>query len=237
MAQNIKFLGKIFRPDIRKIGDLESVIFDKKWLERSKKNSAAYLMYRGLMERSGLRYDVTIMPFRSFGQELPKTLGHYHSFVGSTKYRYPEIYEVLEGKAIFFFQKLLSDRIKKVFIISAKKNDKIIIPPGYGHIIMNLGPRTLKTSNLSASESCSDYSLIEEKGGCIYFALKSRRKIEWIKNKKYGEFPVPEYRNASDLEQPFLADQKLADFQENISKFEFLKNPSKFDGLWKELEK
>jgi len=235
MGKNIKFLGKIFRPDIRKIGDLESVISDKKWFEASKKDKPVYFMYRGLISKSGLHYDITIMPFRPFGQELPKTLGHYHSFA-SAGYRFPEVYEVLGGNALFLLQKLSGGKIKKVLIVSAKKNDKVIVPPGYGHITINAGPGQLKLANWMAIKSSSDYGLIVRKSGGAYFAFKSGKKIKWVKNKKYGKLPAPDYKKGSGFTPSFLGQEKLLDLSKDISKLEFLKNPGKFTGLWKELE-
>jgi glucose-6-phosphate isomerase len=236
MGENIKFLGKIFRPDIRKIGDLESVISDKKWLRESKKDRPAYFMYRGLISKSGLRYDITIMPFRPFGQELPKTLGHYHSFANSTNYRYPEVYEVIGGNAIFLLQKLSGGKIKRVFIVPAKKKDKVIVPPGYGHITINAGPGSLKLANWMAIKSSSDYMPIVKKSGGAYFALSSGKKIKWVKNKRYGKLPSPDYKKVSALAASFLGRKKLIDLSKDISKLEFLKSPEKFTGLWEELE-
>lgn len=236
MAANIKFLGKIFRPDIRKIGDLESVIFDKRWLDASVKDKPAYFMYRGLINKSGFRYDITIMPFRPFGQELPKTLGHYHSFAGGTKYRYPEVYEVLSGNAVFLLQKLSAGKIKRILIVSANKNDKVIVPPGYGHITINAGPGTLKLANWMAVKSFSDYSPIVRKGGGAYFALKSGGKIKWVKNKRYGALPKPEYKKGSAYAAAFLGRKKLLDMAKDIPSLEFLKSPEKFPELWKKLE-
>lgn len=237
MRENIKFLGKTYRPDIRRIGDLKEVIFDKKWFKASKKNTPAYFMYRGLINKPGLRYDITIMPFKPFGQELPKTLGHYHSFAKPSKYRFPEIYEVISGNAIFLLQKLSGGKIKKVLIVSAKKGDRVILPPGYGHITMNAGPGLLKLANWMAVKSSSDYGLMVKKNGGAYFALRSGRKIKWVKNKKYGRLPKPEHKNNSDFTPSFFGSKELHDLSKNPSMLEFLKNPQKFKNLWKELEK
>ncbi len=237
MAENIKFSGKTFRPDIRRISDLESVVSDKKWFKESDKTMPVYFMYRGLITKSGLRYDITIMPFKPFGQELPKTLGHYHSFAKGTEYRYPEIYEVIKGNAAFLLQKLSRGKIKKVFVISLKKKDKIVIPPGYGHILINIGPGTLETANWSSMKSSSDYGLIVRKGGGAYFGMKAGKKTKWVANKKYGKLPKPEYKNGNNFNSSFLGRKTLLALSKDISKLDFLKNPEKFSGLWKELEK
>ncbi len=237
MAGNIKFSGKTFRPDIRRIGGLERVVSDKKWFKESDKDMPVYFMYRGLITKSGLRYDITIMPFVPFGQELPKTLGHYHSFAGRTKYRFPEIYEVLDGNAAFLLQKLSGGKITRVFIINAKKGDKVAVPPGYGHITVNTGPKTLKLANWMAVKSSSDYGLIVRKGGGAYFGMKAGKKAKWVANKKYGKLPKPEYKNGKDFNPSFLGRKTLLALSKDISKLDFLKEPEKFPGLWKELEK
>lgn len=236
MTENIKFLGKTHKPDIRKIGDLKDVVFDKKWFKETKKDIPAYFMYRGLIKKPGLRYDITIIPFRPFGQELPKTLGHYHSFARPTKYRFPELYEVINGNAIFLLQKLSTGKIKRVLIISAKSGDRVILPPGYGHITMNAGPGPLKLANWMAVKSYSNYKLIVRKNGGAYFALRSGGKIKLVKNKKYDRLPEPEHKKASDFTPSFLRNKELPDLSKNYSSLEFLKNPKKLAAVWKELE-
>jgi len=87
------------KPDIRHIKDLESVLYDKEWFQRENPDFGAYYMYRDIKRENGLRYDETVIPFRMFGEEFPKTKGHYHPK------QYGEIYTVLEGKALYLLQK------------------------------------------------------------------------------------------------------------------------------------
>jgi glucose-6-phosphate isomerase len=169
--------GMEVKPDIRYIKDLESVLCDKGWLQEQE-NFEAYYMYRGIKEEKGLRYDVTIIPFRMFGEEFPKTKGHYHPK------QYGEIYTVLEGKAFYLLQKKdLSD----VFVVEAEKGDFIVVPPGYGHITINPGKKDLKMANWVSPDFESEYGEMEEKNGAAYFYTING----WIKNANY--------KNASNL--------------------------------------
>lgn len=158
-------------PNIRYIKDLENVLYDKEWFQ-NQENFEAYYMYRGIKEEKGLRYDITIIPFRMFGKEFPKTKGHYHPK------QYGEIYTVLEGKAFYLLQKKdLSD----VFVVKADKGDFVVIPPEYGHITINPGNKELKMANWVSPNFESEYSEIEEKNGASYFYTTNG----WIKNTNY----------------------------------------------------
>jgi len=160
-------------PDIRYINDLKGVLYNEEWIED---NFEAYYMYRGLEEKDGLRYDITVIPFRIFGEEFPKTKGHYHPG------KYGEIYIVLEGKALYLLQnKDLSD----IVVIEAKAGEVAIIPPDYGHITINPGKEDLKMANWVCPDFKSLYGPIEEKKGGAYFYTKEG----WIKNKNYEKLP------------------------------------------------
>src|SRR5688572_12478351 len=85
-----------------------------------------YYVYRGLslpeheelLKRKQMTYDVTIVPSAMLGQELNKTVGHYHANIPETPVAHPELYEVLSGKGIFLLQKM-DEEFKKVLDVIA----------------------------------------------------------------------------------------------------------------------
>lgn len=167
------------KPDIRTILDLKEVIYDKNWFRKTKKNVAAYYMYRGVKRDGGLRYDITLFPNITLGKEFLKTKGHEH------ENKYGEMYKVLNGKAIFLMQKSKDKEILDVYAVLAKKGDYIIIPPDYGHITINPIKKELKTANWSSEKTKSNYSLYERmKGGCYYYTVNG-----WVRNKNYKKVP------------------------------------------------
>ncbi|MCD6402341.1 glucose-6-phosphate isomerase, partial [bacterium] len=90
---------KGIKPKIRYLGDMKEVLFDKKWAEK-KENLEVYYMYRGVEERDNIRYDIVIIPPRILGEkEFTKTKGHRHEG------NFQELYYVLDGEALYLFQK------------------------------------------------------------------------------------------------------------------------------------
>ncbi|PIR72695.1 MAG: glucose-6-phosphate isomerase [Candidatus Nealsonbacteria bacterium CG10_big_fil_rev_8_21_14_0_10_36_24] len=192
--------------EIRYLYDMKEVIYDRKWL-RTAPNLELYYMYRGLKEKNGLRYDITIIPAKMVGKEFVKTKGHEH--IG----KYGEVYVVLEGEAIYLMQKREKDIIKDVYAVKAKKNDIVVILPDYGHVTINPWQKALKMANWMAKEVKSDYKPIQKMQGACYFAVAQKSeskeqsaKLKWIKNKNYKK--VPKLR----FEKPLKSMPKNLDF-------------------------
>lgn len=175
-------------PDIRKIKDIESVLFDGRTAEANPEQEL-YYMYRGIKKEDGLRYDITVIPPYLMGDEFVKTKGHFHSS------NHPEMYIVLEGEAIFLVQKGI-DEVEDVYAVRAKAGDAVIIEKGYGHVTINPSARdTLKMANWVSEKCTSDYQPFEEKkGAAYYYTIKG-----WEKNNNYQN--VPEMRNEEPLKK------------------------------------
>jgi len=181
---NLKIKTKI-KPDIRFLHDMKEVLYDKEWAKKTP-NFEVYYMYRSVKEKDGLRYDITVTSPRMLGKEFSKTLGHEHSF------DYGELYIVLEGKAIFLFQKYKNNKIEDVCTVKANKGNAVIIPPHYGHIMINPSKnKRLKTANWSNKNCRNIYNSIikKQRGACYYYT-----KSGWIKNKKYSKIPKLKFK-------------------------------------------
>jgi glucose-6-phosphate isomerase, archaeal len=180
---DLEFGGKRRKPDIRRLYDMKEVIYDQKWLTTAE-NFDLYYMYRDLflsrgdgekLREHGLRYDITIIPPGMLGREYIKTAGHYHPNVPNGLVTFPELYEVLDGEALYLLQNRdLSD----VVAISASAGDKVIVPPNYGHITINCSNKILKMANLVSKDFSSLYDPFKERAGGAYFFTKEG----WIKN-------------------------------------------------------
>jgi glucose-6-phosphate isomerase, archaeal len=188
---------KNITPDIRKLSDMKTVIYDQKWLKTSP-DLDLYYMYRGLEKKGELRYDITVVSAKMLGNEFNKTKGHYH--VGA----YPELYMVLEGRAIYLLQKKDNEgQIEDVFTVEVKKGECAIMPPFYGHVTINpSATEDLKMANWISDSCKSDYSFYEKMHGACYYYTKD----SWIKNENYKS--TPELR----FEKPLKAIPENLDF-------------------------
>ena len=199
-------------PDIRKLGDMKEVIFDKKWLE-SAEDFDLYYMYRKVKQENGLNHNITVIPAKMLGIEFIKTAGHIH--VGPQQ----EIYTVEEGEAIFLMSRITGSRqagqknqeyvVEDVFAVKAKKGESVVIPSFYGHVTINPSDKDLKTGDWSSVNTKSDYSLFKRLCGACYFYIKERGEAKWIKNGNYKN--VPELR----FEEPLKETPENLDFLKN----------------------
>jgi len=182
----LEFGGRRREPEIRWLYDMKEVLYDQSWLAQAE-NVELYYMFRDLflsrsdeqkLKEQGLRYDITIIPPRALGREYVKTAGHYHPLVPGSTVSYPELYEVLEGEGVYLLQKQDGSDVVAVF---ASAGDKVLIPPGYGHITLNRANKTLKMANFVARDFSSLYQPIQEMGGGAFFCTDQG----WIKNQRY----------------------------------------------------
>jgi len=229
------------QPKIRHLSEMKEVLFNKEFAEISS-DSELYYMYRDLseneqdkdkMKKHKLRYDITVINPVMLGQEYNKTAGHDHPIVSNTKITYPELYEVLEGKAIFFMQDSKENSIKDVYAIKANKGDKVIVPPNYEHIIINASNEKLKTANWVCDDFSENiYEPFKNRQGFSYYALKSNSgKIEWVENKNYSNIPELKFLSPNLWLERFDIDKNknIYNLINNLNKLDFLKNPQNYN--------
>jgi len=166
---------------------MEKVVFDKNFAKKFP-DLELYYMYRGVKKEDGVRYDITVIPAQILGKEFTRTKGNRNSN------DFPELYTVLEGKAIFLMQKAKPSfaeasegkgEIEDVFVVKAKRGEFVIVPPKYAVITINPSKETLKLGNWVSEKNENIYEELEKMGGACYFYTQSG----WIKNKNYKKIP------------------------------------------------
>ncbi|HIH78566.1 MAG TPA: glucose-6-phosphate isomerase [Halobacteria archaeon] len=234
------FGEKRYRPYIRMLYDIKECVYCKDWL-RQAENVPLYYMYKDIslteddkkkILANDLRYDITIIPPRSLGSEYVKTAGHYHPINQKNNQKkglsYTEVYEVIDGKAHFLFQKGI-DNLEDVVLIEAERGDKVIIPPGYGHITINPSKNVLKMANWVSRNFSAIYDPIKKMGGGAYYEM-----IDGIiQNENYGK--VPELRIIEPKEYPEFGLTKKTGLYRLIDDLEllkFLNYPEYFEEIW-----
>lgn len=221
------------KPATRFLKDMKEVLVDKEITAPSE----LYYMYRDLhkikdkadIRKSKLRYDVTVIRSDRLGNEFMKTAGHYHpGYFG-------ELYEILDGAAWCLLQKKTDEDhtiIEDVILIKAKRGDKIVIPPKYGHILINTGKDDLVTSNWVSSEFCSEYELYREMNGAAYFIFEDSAGVRFEVNPRYKSVPKIRVATPSKIIQKFGLKSQSSMYPllyDDIKKLDFLNNPLKYE--------
>lgn len=243
----IKFEEDLRRitPDVRRLSQAREVLFSPS----VETDEDLYFMYRGvgrekeidILQRHNLRYDLTLLKPLLIGREYNKTVGHYHPEAGDSHITYPEVYEVITGEAHYLLQKVTAGPegqvVEQAFVVEAHPGDKVLIPPGYGHITINPDlNEPLLMANITASGFKSIYEPIKEMRGGAYFELGDG---QWIKNSHYLKVADLNFVKAFEHQAIGLTGQMplYSSCVQGASSFRYLTHPFEYTGLWKEIEK
>jgi glucose-6-phosphate isomerase len=219
-------------PDIRHLQDYKNVLAPDSPLEGPEDD---YFMYRDvgwpkdkeMFRQRQYRYDITVLKAGVVGRELLKTVGHYHPFVPGTNVTYPEVYEVISGRAHYVCQKVEGNKVLDFFVVEALPGQKVVIPPNYGHITINPGDEPLVMSNVTADGFKSIYKPLEELHGAAYYELAN---FSWLKNDNYDIQTTPKWAQANEVPEFGLTEAVplYASITENPDKFDYLLRPQNY---------
>jgi len=177
---------------------------------------------RDLLRRHGLRYDVTVIPSLLLGEEYAKTLGHYHLPLGEAG-SHPEIFEVLEGEAMFLVEKQSSGDVVDVALLIAREGEKVLVPPGRGHVMINASSRRLVVGQLISRDCVQTYDQYVKRRGAAFYVLTGGRVV---RNANYSSAPEVRVLRAGKL--PFLdrSSGLVQTFLKDPSRLALLNEPS-----------
>jgi len=228
----LPILAKARIRQVRRLRELEPVLYDPEYCLKADTQLPVYEIYRDCGDESaraticryGLRYDVTVMPPLLVGEEYVKTFGHHHLPLGSVE-AHSEVFEVLEGEARFLIQRQRGVQVTGVSLVLAHEGDRVPIPPGCGHVVVNASLRRLVTGNL-ISQSCVQIydQYVERRGGAFYVLTGGRL----VKNPRYPS--LPEVQRLNWKTPTFLeGGTGLVDaFLKDPDRFAFLNEPCRY---------
>ena len=90
---------------------------------------------------------------------------------------------MLSGEAHTLLQKVSQLGVEDAVLLTAKKGDCLIIPPGYGHVTINPGKKELLMANLVCDGFEADYSQFAQRRGACYYEMSGGKLVA---NKNYG---------------------------------------------------
>lgn len=226
--KRLLFEGREITASTRSIKDMKPVV-GREFYKKADRRKIVYYMFRGVDELGSIRYDITVIPQLALGKEHAKTYGHYHPRA-KEGLSFCEVYEVLKGEAHYLLQKKSEGGTSDVILVKAKKGDKVIIPPNYGHVTINAGKETLVMANLVSPVFESDYKEYKRRGGGAYFELGNGKLVA---NKRYKKNAKIKVMSAKDFSRQFklygsLRNRGILEIaKKKPSVFEFLEDPQK----------
>lgn len=178
--------------------------------------------------------DLTVLNAGKVGNEYIKTVGHYHGNVPGYDIAYPEIYEAVTPHLEYLLQSEPDKSGVEVIWVITEPGDKVVMPPGYGHVSLNAGNEPAVEIDIQKRDNPnnSDYSLFKEKtGGALY---RTDKGLEENKNYK-----IKSVRIVKPKEKPEWGIEKnkplYRSFVESPEKFQWLLKPQDYQFVLDEL--
>ncbi len=218
----LNFENKQYKANIRTYKEMKDLFYYKDTVYDE--NLILYYVFRNLsneeiedaLKEEDLRIDLTVMKDIVIMEEYNKTHGHYHPEASPGR-SFPELYQILKGKVMFVLQKSYNNVIDELLLIEAKEGETVIIPPNYGHNMINLNNDLSITLNLVSSRFIPIYSKYDTlKGASVYILKENKIAI----NKNYILNTQPKFMKTK-LENENIFNDLIKDRR----KFRFLNWP------------
>ncbi len=125
---------------------------------------------------ANLRYDIIVLPPGKCGDEFIKTRGYYLSNKTGTDVSYPEVLEIIYGKAFVLVQKPAPDpgRLEKIFLVEVNRGEKLLILPSFGNVKINPLDDVLVMARWRAKSAKEIFETYESYNGGGYYILESQ---------------------------------------------------------------
>lgn len=153
-----------------------------------------YHMLRGSSEN---QKNITVLEPGTISEEYIKTYGHYH--IGNLE----ETYWFVYGQGVVLLQKLAIDNDGKMIVedvadfkaIPVAQGEKVLMPSGYGHVIVNTGDDYLVSSDDTVVyfeekdptilSGYADYEPVKKMQGFAYYVVEKNGKPALKRNYHY----------------------------------------------------
>lgn len=186
---------------------------------------------------NNVRYDVIYMEGKGSGDEFIKTSGHFHKKIHGKDISYPEIYQVVQGRAVFVLAKVDDWEkeepmvVNDCIIVEVNAGETVVVPPNYGHCAVNITEEPMIFIDLISIHSDNDYASVKRSRGMCCYILKDGESYKVEKNNHY--IFKTDIRLISPIESLTLGIKNnhsiYADFLERPELYSYLNQP--FDYL------
>lgn len=230
-------------PVLKYLGDMSGLFFE----DGAAGPEELYYIYRDIaldhdreaVKVQRLRHDITVINTGTIGKEFIKTAGHFNPLIEpGADLTYPEVSEVLFGRGHYLLQRSVRgkpEQLESVLLISARHGDKVLIPPGYGHVIINPGQESLIISTWSARDLSSVHGPYRQFHGAAYYELQGEEGPVFLSNNSYLTLPPLQRCPVTPVPSLnlFTGLPLYKVFQDNNSVFRFLVTPGSFLEIFK----
>jgi glucose-6-phosphate isomerase, archaeal len=197
------------------------------------------ISHRDELCRRRLLFGVVAYASGKLGREFVRSQGHVHAISRHCRCSTPELLEIWQGSAVVYMQESVENDPGRCFAVDAEPGDKVVIPPGWPHCVINVDPGEVMVFGAWCVRDYGfDYRAIRAHGGLAWFPLSDEsRGVKWERNPTYEVRCVVERHSR---EYPALNVWREMPIYEQFSRdpesLQWVSDPAKVTGAWQGFE-
>jgi glucose-6-phosphate isomerase len=201
-------------------------------MDVGRKEHAAILRQRMLL------FGIVAYASGRLGNEPVRSQGHVHAIAPHCGWSTPELFEIWEGQAIIYAQETALDQPGRCIAIEANPGDKVVIPPGWAHCVLNKDPH----SRMMFGAWCDRqygfvYDGVRMHRGLAWFPLLRESGIEWQRNTAYEPSDLVCRRARQYPELGISGNLPIYEqFARDPSSMQWVSEPALVEDIWKSFE-
>ena len=193
---------------------------------------------RSELEQRMLLFGAVVYASGTLGAEPVRSQGHVHAPSPYSGWSAPEVFEIWSGAAIIYGQQSDGDTPGRCVAVYAKPGEKVVMPPGWAHCVINADPRRrMAFGALCDRQYGFDYKGVRAHGGLAWFPLVgTSREIGWQPNPRYAPSRLQQHDARTYPELGLSASMTLYEqFVRDPESVMFVSNPQRASDVWPNL--
>jgi glucose-6-phosphate isomerase len=242
---SFEFGSGVFGPqcEFRWMNDIRSSLFEPHCCGPNPVYSIAMdvgkISHRDELNRRMLLFGVVAYASGKLGKEFVRSQGHVHAISRHCQSSTPELIEIWQGRAVVYMQESAADDPGHCFAVEAEPGDKVVIPPGWAHCVINVNPGEVMVFGAWCVRDYGfDYRAVRAHGGLAWFPLSDKtRNLKWERNPTYNVDRIVERRSREHPELNVSREIPIYEqFSRNPESLQWISDPAKVASAWQMFE-
>lgn len=191
------------------------------------------------LARRMLLFGVVAHASGRLGREPVRSQGHVHAVAPHCGWSTPEIFEIWQGRAVVYAQERVTDDPGRCIAVEAGAGEQVVIPPGWGHCIMNANPaQPIVFGAWCDRQYGFVYEGVRAHGGLAWFPLSDAREgVDWERNPSYLPSSLVTRKARAYPELGLAASIPIYEqFARDPESVQWISDPERFSDLWPSFE-
>jgi glucose-6-phosphate isomerase, archaeal len=197
------------------------------------------ISHRDELQRRKLLFGVVALASGKLGKEFVHSQGHVHAVSPHCRCSTPELLEIWKGSAVVYMQETAQDEPGRCFAVEAKPGDKVVIPPGWAHCVINVDPSEVMAFGAWCVRDYGfDYRAIRAHGGLAWFPVSDERQhVKWERNPAYKVCCIVKKLAREHPELSVWREVPIYEqFSRNPESFQWISDATKVASTWESFE-